>query len=57
MDESDTMTKFVADWIDQDPNGGQATVVSSDGKTATVEYYTIDNNNEKTKRTATVRLK
>ena len=57
LDESDTMTKFVADWIDQDPNGGQATVVSSDGKTATVEYYTRDVNNEKTKRTATVRLK
>lgn len=57
LDESDTMTKFVADWIDQDPNGGQATVVSSDGKTATVEYYTEDSNGEKTKRTASVRLK
>ena len=57
LDESDIMTKFVADWIDQDPNDGRATVVSSDGKTVTVEYYTRDNNDEKTKRTATVRLK
>jgi hypothetical protein len=51
IDRTSAYYSMVADWIDQDINGGRAKVISSDGKTAEIEYKTEQNGVSETFRT------